>query len=552
MRSDGPLYPAIHPREYLATVVLIVAVLAVYFVVVPPAPDIPLNDDWAYAQSVEHLLNDGVFRVSDWASPSLLPQIYLGALVTRLTGSFSFVNLRWSTLLCGIICCVVFYDLLRQLSLRHTVSLLGVLLLLVNPLFVNLTYTFMSDIFFGALMLSSLSCYVRGFQRRKRTWLLAGSVLAAGAYLQRQLGVLLPVGVGFAWVWRERRFEWRSLLAISTLPAAATVGHQLWLQVVGESWATTMLAMGSTVDFITTPVSWIIIGIRVLWSMTYLGIFMLPALLAWVIGRRSLRSTRRRTLLFLAWLIVISITLAAFVATNHISMPQLADIINHGGLGALTLSGTKAELIPAGWMWLITLIAPVVGAAQATLWTEAIIRWRREGESLGAGLVFTSLALFLATILFAFFYDRYLLVLVPCAAYLVLRRVNLTQAGWLAAATISAAFMLYNLVGMSDYLGWTTERWTLAEQLVAQGVAPENIDGGFEWVGWHEFETALPIAQAKGLGGDMLAWMDINPKIYVVAYSKIPGYEVIEDASYPGWGGVGTGGHILVLRSIGY
>lgn len=544
MESDCMTHPDIHPRQYIAVALLIAAMLAFYFVFVPPAPNAPLNDDWTYAQSVQHLLNDGQLRASDSTFALSVPQTYLGALFARLTGSFSFISLRWSTLLCAVICCLVLYDLLRQLGLHHAEGMLGVLVLLVNPIFINLTYTFMSDIFFLALMLLSLTCYARGFQRRSNAWLLIGSVVAACAYLERQLGFLLPVGVGAAWVLRERRLDWRPVLLMGAVPVLAVIGFQMWLGVTGKSWAPEMLAVGSTLGFLTTPVSWITIVIRALWSATYLGIFTLPALIAWLISRCSFRSTHRQVALFAAWLIVLGATSVAFVATNRISFPQLQNIISHSGLGAIILPGIKEELIPPGWLWLITLIAPLAGAVQATLWTEGIIRWRRESGSFGAGLIFVSAAVFLATILFAFFFDRYLLPLVPCAAYLVLRRMRLSRVGWLAAATVSAAFMLYTLLGMSDYLGWTTARWNAAEKLVAQGVAPESIDGGIEWVGWHEFETALPIARASG---DMLAWTKVNPKVYLLAFEGQPGYEIVAVVTYPKLLTNQTG-HIFVLR----
>ena len=533
--------------QYGVITLLTAAILATYFAFVPAAPDIPLNDDWAYAQSVRHLLDTGELHVSEWAAPSLIPQIYLGALFARLAGGFSFVALRWSTLVSAIISSLALYDLLRQLGLRHAESTLGVLLLLVNPIFINLTYTFMSDVFFLALLLVSLTCYARGFQRRSNGWLLMGGGFAALAYLERQIGVVLPIGTGLAWIWRERRWAWQPILLIGVAPALAVIGHQTWLAVAGEPWAVEVIGAGSTLAFITTPVSWIIMLVRIMWSATYLGIFTLPALVAWLVSRRSLRYTRQQITLFAAWLIALGIPLAVFVVTNRTGFPQLADIINHAGLGAITLPGTKTMPVLDGWFGVLTLIAPFAGAAQAALWTQAVIRLRQERQSFSTALILISAGMLVATIVFAFFFDRYLLVLVPCAAYIVLRRTTLNRAGWLAAAATSAALMAYIIVGMSDYLGWTSTRWATAEQLVAQGIAPERIGGGIEWVGWHEFETALPIARANGLGTDILAWMNVNPKTYVFAFSKMPGYEVVEDVAYPGWR-IGAGGHIFVLR----
>ena len=173
-------------------------------------------------------------------------------------------------------------------------------------------------------------------------------------------------------------------------------------------------------------------------------------------------------------------------------MPQLADIVNHTGLGAITSPGGKLAPTSDGWFWLMTLIAPFAGAAQATLWAEAVLHWRRERESFATGLLLTNLLMLLPSIGYVFFWDRYLLVFLPYAAFIVLRRTRLSRAGWFAAVVVSAALMLYTIVGMGDYLAWMTARWNAAEALVAQGIAPESIDAGIEWVGWHELETAQP------------------------------------------------------------
>jgi 4-amino-4-deoxy-L-arabinose transferase-like glycosyltransferase len=539
-------HPDIHLRQYMAVALLIAAILAVYFVVVPPAADAPLNDDWAYAQSVQHLLDTGELHVSDWAAPSLLPQIYGGALFARLAGGFSFIALRWSTLFCAVIACLALYDLLRQLGVGHAEGALGAILLLVNPIFINLTYTFMSDVFFLALMLLSLTCYARGFQRRSNGWLLVGGVCAALAYLERQIGLLLPMGVGLAWLLWERRWAWRPILLIGGAPILVAIGHQAWLETVGQPWAAT-LVVDSTLSFITMPDAGITILARGLWVATYLGFFTLPALVAWLVSRRSLRGTRQQAIVFAAWLIAIGLPFAVLIVTNRSGFPQLAGIINRAGLGAITLPGAKAVPDLAGWFWAISLIAPFAGAAQATLWTHGVIHWRQERLPFSVAVILTGVGMLLASIIFGIFFDRYLLVLVPCAAYLVLRRTKLSRAGWLAAAAVSVALMAYIIIGMSDYVGWTTASWNAAEELVTQAIAPENIDGGIEWVGWHEFETLLPVARALGEGSDILVWMKINPKVYLLAFEQLPGYTLVKDMTYPVLI-INQTGHVFVLH----
>ena len=75
------------PLELLLTVLL-----------VPPAGDFPLNDDWIYAQAVQGILEDGHFSGHPYSTALLGVQAYWGALFCAVFG-FCFVVLRCSTLL---------------------------------------------------------------------------------------------------------------------------------------------------------------------------------------------------------------------------------------------------------------------------------------------------------------------------------------------------------------------------------------------------------------------------------------------------------------------
>src|SRR5207248_711133 len=107
---------------------------------------------------------------------------------------FSHTTLRISTLVLAGSGVLAFYLLLREL-LDPGRALLGALLLLFNPLFVFLSYSFMTDVPFLSLALWALFCYVRALRARspRLGWLAAGSALAGGAFLIRQLGGALPL-----------------------------------------------------------------------------------------------------------------------------------------------------------------------------------------------------------------------------------------------------------------------------------------------------------------------------------------------------------------------
>src|SRR5438874_1453391 len=87
------------------------------------------NDDFAYAQSVKHLVFDHTLKVSDWAAVSLIAQIFWGALFSSLFG-FSFITLQLSVIVLFYLAVVSFYAILRELELDSFTSVIFSLALL--------------------------------------------------------------------------------------------------------------------------------------------------------------------------------------------------------------------------------------------------------------------------------------------------------------------------------------------------------------------------------------------------------------------------------------
>src|SRR5262245_2719136 len=92
-----------------------------------PLHDTPFVDDWAYAWSVEHLLQTGEFRILDWSVSLDAAHVLWGALFCAPFG-FSFTALRLSTWVLSLLGLVGFYVLLRELGASRRDTLLGVAL----------------------------------------------------------------------------------------------------------------------------------------------------------------------------------------------------------------------------------------------------------------------------------------------------------------------------------------------------------------------------------------------------------------------------------------
>jgi hypothetical protein len=155
----------------------------------------------------------------------------------------------------------------------------------------------------------------------------------------------------------------------------------------------------------------------------------------------------------------------------------------------------------------------------------------------------------LLTALIVVLWDEYLIVFIPAGLYLALRLRPISRGGLVASGCVCALMLAYGCREMADYMAWNSARWVAGRTLVAQGVRPEAIDGGFEWAGWYEFESALPVAIARGKGGDLFGWMTLNPHPFRLAFSPLAGYEVLGSVPYRA-PLLDPGGQIYVLKVV--
>jgi hypothetical protein len=131
-------------------------------------------------------------------------------------------------------------------------------------------------------------------------------------------------------------------------------------------------------------------------------------------------------------------------------------------------------------------------------------------------------------------WDEYLIVFLPAGLYLALRFRPVTRGGLVAGGCVCALMLAYGCREMADYMAWNSARWAAGRSLLAEGVPPEAIDGGFEWAGWYEFESAWPVAIARGMRADLFGWTTVNPHRFRLAFTPIAGDEVLGSTPYRG------------------
>lgn len=171
--------------------------------------DVPLHDDWTYAWSVENFLKTGNLEVLDWSIHYPFAQILWAALFCLPFG-FSFSALRVSTVMLAWLGALALYGTLRELGRARSESLIATLVLIANPVFFLLSFSFMTDVPFVSVANIAFFFIVRAFSRRKPLELWFGCAFGVVAFFIRQIAIAIPgavlLYVMFAPSFRTRRY----------------------------------------------------------------------------------------------------------------------------------------------------------------------------------------------------------------------------------------------------------------------------------------------------------------------------------------------------------
>jgi hypothetical protein len=151
-----------------------------------PIGDFPLNDESSYGTTVRQLLETGDFRPLPWSVAPSLTHVLWGALFCLPTG-FSFTALRLATLTAATLGLLGTYVLVRDAGRPAWLALHTALWLGLDPLYLELSYTFMTDVPFTAALIWSAVFYARALKTGTAFETTVGTLLAMAATLSRQL-----------------------------------------------------------------------------------------------------------------------------------------------------------------------------------------------------------------------------------------------------------------------------------------------------------------------------------------------------------------------------
>lgn len=493
-----------------------------------PTGNFPVNDDWAYAQNVRHLAEEGRFTFSHWPGMTLIAQTLWGALFCKLFG-FSFEVLRLSTLVLAVGCTVLLFVLVRSLTRSTAWGLLAALILLFDPFFFTLSFSFMTEAHFLFFVLAALVGIVRWANTGNDNFYWLAMLLGLVAVLVRQTGVVLVVAFGVAYLWRNgwRRFGLVTALLPATMALLALWAYKAWRTHLG-SIAGSYGEVGALYDPTKAfdPLYYAIRGGHLLYLA---AIMALPFLLATLgTGKRTLSRTRwavlaaaytiAGTALYCAW---DTFPVGNVLYDLGLGPKLLKDTFwnEHMGLalGAGPWAVIKAVLI-AGVAWGIYL------ACSRPVITETV---RPERRTIQVVLVVIAAGYAAYLLVAPTFFDRYAMPLSLVCTLLLVCCVPLpTVRPARAAFAVLIGYAVLDIVLVRDHFAWDRARWQALDQLTEErGIRPNRIDGGFEFNGWHQAGPLNPTVQGER------SWWFVTDDEYVVSSGPIEGFERI--AGYP-------------------
>lgn len=505
------LWPWLGPMAFLVAVV-----------VVRPAGEFAVNDDFSYAWTARNWVATGELELHDWTSMSLLVHAAWGALWSMLVG-VSHTALRLSTVALASVGLLGVYGIARELGLPRPKAALVSVVSAFCPLHFGLSLTYMTDVPFLAWMVVGLWAALR-WSRTDERWCWALAVVATlAATLTRQLGLALGLGVLLTTLRGPRRGWGMVPLVVSAAALAVWLGSLHAADAVPELMHTREADLRRAWEAgLATPVAAVE---RTCLALLYAGLLGAPLLVL-----APLRRPR-------GWELGVAFvgTIACGVTLWRVGrwMPALPHWFRTDGIGPTRLLGGD-ELSSGGAVGPAIALTAVAVLGVAVLLPALVRAWCERPRTRLPLLV---LSAYLAPIAVTAVFDRYLLLTTSLLPIVALAAWNsderLPTRRLVSACLLLVPAFLVSVLGTQRLLDWNRAAWEEAEQLVDDGVPREHIDAGVAWNGWW-LSSELPADRPR----TSRSWWWVGDDRYAISFTPLPGYTILRrrDLGSPRWG----------------
>ncbi len=534
------------PRVSLLPLLTLAVVFVGSIAFVGISGDFPLNDDWSFAITTRRLAAAHTWTPVGWASMTLITNA-LWALPICRASSCGFVDLRLTTMLASLLLLSATYFLAGLNSKRAYIPLAAALVVAFNPIAYALSFTFMTDILFTALLTISAFLFIVSLERDSDGLALLGALVALAATMSRQLGLCIPIAYMVARLLQEGDWQRKFIMALAPLIlcAGSFMLFDGWLRESGKAPFLYGAPSAAILGVLKSPIVQMLsrLGWNLITALLYLGLFSLPMLLL----------TRRPDFVgkapsWLRWVPTVAASGVAAMAgvgllVMHRTMPITGNILVPQGIGPLLLRDAEilhlrnVPPLPSAF-WIPVTLLSIYGMFELTArvaiyaMNTVSIRWLGRFGPGQAGVLFGAtaiLAYYAPLMLLPAFFDRYNLPVLPIALFFL---ANVSAAGSINRCSISASSILcllmatFSVLGAHDYMAWNRARWTAIADLQNAGIAtPANLDGGLEYNGYFSYQ---PSGEKHG----DKSWWWIDKDDYQITFGSIAGMKVFKTYPY--------------------
>lgn len=499
--------------------------------IVNPIGNFPLNDDWTYGKSTLLYHTKGIVTVGEFAAMTLYTHILWGALFTKYLG-FSFTVLRFSTLVSSFIGMLTMFKLVQNITRNQVAAFVACLALLYNPLYFNLSNTYMTDVNFNTLLL--LCCYFAyDFFRSKRiiSFLLV-FVLSTLLVLIRQFGIIVPVCFTFVCLFlNERRWIYTAAGVLLLAGVYSTFQYyENYLRGIVPEWAAYKFSGNVK---ITSAAFWDLFKMN--WDLRYkqilLNILLYSAPFAALFLRHVVKDVKLTGIVFA----IATTSLIVFFWIGKETFP-VGNIFINMALGAETFyqslhlvyknpvehtySGSfEIVLLCIKYCFIfLTVLVMLLGLMR-------MIRLRINPLKGRPGLFFLFCVLFAYIFMILItesYFDRYHIPVITLSILILSHTALQVRTDLRFTLPALLIFFYIAVFGTKDYLELNRNRWAAYAYLTQkEKVNPDWVNGGFEVTCWND--------------GKPTWWRDfytLPSYYYLIQYRKEPGFRVYKEYKF--------------------
>lgn len=497
---------------------ILLLVWAIVELLIFPIGEFPLNDDWCYAIPVRDLINGEKLRIVNWGSMTLLTQIGWGYLFSTIFG-FSFLTLRISVIVLGIIGSIHLYLLIENATKNKSIGIFFALLFLLNPLQISLSNTFMTDIPFCTFSIVSLfyikKMYDTNFDIK---YVFLVNILLISTILLRQLGLFICIGMFCSVFWmKEKKHIFYAILPL-VLGIIILNIYEHWLVISGNSTNNYYNTKSLIADILgKIPQMFFQLFHRLGLSFQYIGVALLPIVLPqayYYVKNIKYEKWKITIPFFIVFLIPIIRAISDFpygnvLMTNALGSKVLYDIFLFKYYDTQNNAISTLVFKLLGFIGGISLL---ISLLKLFFSTETKIRKNEPFETV---IIFSILAYFGLLVSAPAYFDRYCLPMFFLFLILFSFRINtITLLKYNAFAILYFVILTtFSILTTKDYFRWNRiKKQAFDEVLNTEKLTPEQIHAGIDYTMWLTYEHKNASTWKEKF--------DLGNQPYIIAFTK--------------------------------